>query len=66
MDPVIQEFCRAKSPSDIRPDVLRRWQAYFRDVIAPALDARQDAAGDEMPVRRGPGRPRKTEATPCA
>lgn len=37
MDPVIAEICRNAS-TDVRADVLRRWQRYLRDVIQPKLD----------------------------
>jgi hypothetical protein len=36
MDPVIEEFCRAH---DLRTEVFRRMQRYFRDIIVPRLDA---------------------------
>lgn len=57
MDPMIEEFCRVRTPQDIRPDVLRRWQAYLRDVIAPQLAAAATPAPVPVPVaRRRPGR----------
>ena len=35
MDPIIEQLCRAR---ELRPDVLRRMQRYFRDEIQPKLD----------------------------
>jgi hypothetical protein len=36
MDPVIEEFCRAH---ELRPEVFRRMQRYFRDILTPKLHA---------------------------
>jgi hypothetical protein len=35
--PLIDEFCRAKSP-DLRPEFFRRCQRVFRDEVTPRLD----------------------------
>ena len=61
MDPMIEEFCRVRTPADIRDGVLRRWQSYLKHEIQPKLDklAELEAEGVLVEVRRGPGRPRR-------
>jgi hypothetical protein len=35
--PLVDEFCRAKTP-DLRPDFFRRCQRVFRDEVNPVYD----------------------------
>lgn len=57
MDAVLEEICRARGPQDIRPDVLKRWQRYLAEVVAPALEATSQADTHK------PSRPRREDAT---
>lgn len=68
MHPLIEEICRAR---DVQPHALGRWQHELRTTIQPMLDEldaikRQPTCviDDEVvtiPLKRGPGRPRKDE-----
>lgn len=51
MDPMIEEFCRVRTPGDIRPDVLRRWQQYLRHEVQPRLDALEKLTPEVEPAR---------------
>ncbi len=52
MDPMIEEFCRVRTPQDIRPDVLKRWQTYLRTQIQPKLDDLEELERPAV-VRKG-------------
>jgi len=42
MDSIIEEIARVRTPADIRPSSLRRWQDYLRFELQPKLDAYEE------------------------
>lgn len=57
MDPVFEEMRRTGRPTDIRPDVWRRWVSYVCDTVQPQLDELAAYKAAEVPTLLG-GRPR--------
>lgn len=52
MHPMIEEMCRAKDLSDVRPDVFRRWQQTLRAEIQPKLDELETWTAKAAPKER--------------
>jgi len=75
MHPLLQEICRTPGVGSVQAICFNRWQRQLRDEIQPMLDelaelrawkATADAEAalappEAVPVKRGPGRPRKLE-----
>lgn len=69
MDPILEEMQRAKSPADVKESRYRDWVTYLCALVARKDDEiatlkeqiEAYAAGMNMAMRRGPGRPRKDE-----
>jgi len=72
MDPMLEQFCRIYRREDLRPEWFSQFQRYLSSVVQPKLDQlepllleneklREELAAvrEAVPVKRGPGRPRK-------